>query len=162
MKCGICKRPLKTPRAILFGVGSVCAKRTVIRLDLFEFGNFPPFEGDILCKRNSKGKAFFNIPHSIVKHSPMGMEWGYGGSGPADFALNILCQFVEREEAEGLYQIFKWDFVAKIPEKGGVILREKIASWILKKRVILGGNQKGDSQWRTPLKLEQIENHTGI
>lgn len=27
----------------------------------------------------------------VVVHSPDGFEWGYGGSGPADLALAILC-----------------------------------------------------------------------
>src|SRR5512135_81505 len=26
----------------------------------------------------------------LVKHSPTGFSWGYGGSGPADLALSIL------------------------------------------------------------------------
>jgi len=29
------------------------------------------------------------LPH-IIRHSPTGMEWGYGGSGPADLARSIL------------------------------------------------------------------------
>jgi len=33
----------------------------------------------------------------VVRHSPMGMEWGYGGSGPADTALSILVDFLIRE-----------------------------------------------------------------
>ena len=27
----------------------------------------------------------------VVLHSPTGFGWGYGGSGPADLALSILC-----------------------------------------------------------------------
>lgn len=33
-----------------------------------------------------------NVPHLVAHHSPSGFEWGYGGSGPADLALNI-CQW---------------------------------------------------------------------
>ncbi len=33
-----------------------------------------------------------NVPHLGVHHSPSGFEFGYGGSGPADLALNV-CQF---------------------------------------------------------------------
>lgn len=29
----------------------------------------------------------------VVYHSPTGLEWGYGGSGPADMALTILSHF---------------------------------------------------------------------
>ena len=31
-----------------------------------------------------------NVPWTVVKNSPYGFNFGYGGSGPADFALNIL------------------------------------------------------------------------
>lgn len=31
----------------------------------------------------------------IARHSPTGMEWGYGGSGPSDLALS-LCVAVSR------------------------------------------------------------------
>ena len=49
-----------------------------------------------------------------VKHSPTGMEWGYGGSGPADTARSILMAVVVGKEIdEWMYQTFKWDFVAK-------------------------------------------------
>jgi len=49
----------------------------------------------------------------IVKHSPTGFNWGYGGSGPADLALSILADCVGLETAEKHYQRFKWDYVAK-------------------------------------------------
>jgi hypothetical protein len=45
---------------------------------------------DIILWRDKNGRACVNIPHSIIYHSPCGFEWGYGGSGPADLALNIL------------------------------------------------------------------------
>ena len=31
----------------------------------------------------------------IVRHSPTGMEWGYGGSGPSDTALSILADYLD-------------------------------------------------------------------
>ena len=31
----------------------------------------------------------------VVHHSPTGLEWGYGGSGPADTALSILADYFE-------------------------------------------------------------------
>lgn len=33
------------------------------------------------------------IVRQVVYHSPTGIEWGYGGSGPADMALTILSHF---------------------------------------------------------------------
>jgi hypothetical protein len=93
------------------------------------------FNSDIVCSRNEEGIQT-NVPWRIKKHSPTGMEWGYGGSGPADFALNILSVFIGQEEAErdGLYQLFKWDFVSSLPQEGGTIQREKILEWIEAKK----------------------------
>jgi hypothetical protein len=64
--------------------------------------------------------------HHVVLHSPSGFAWGYGGSGPADLALSILCDvFGERPRIKRLfwgdflahnhYQQFKWEFVATWP-----------------------------------------------
>jgi hypothetical protein len=87
------------------------------------------FSEDIICSRDADG-THTNVPRRVVRHSPAGFEWGYGGSGPADFALNILSVFIGQEKAEGLYQDFKWDFIASMPREGGVIPCEAILSWV--------------------------------
>lgn len=51
----------------------------------------------------------------IVKHSPDGFNWGYGGSGPSQLALAILLRFLPNHEALSHYQQFKWDVIAKLP-----------------------------------------------
>ena len=61
--------------------------------------------------KNPNGPAVPFV-QALVKHSPTGMEWGYGGSGPADLALNILALFVDPREAARLHQDFKWASVA--------------------------------------------------
>lgn len=73
------------------------------------------------------------LPHTLARHSPTGFAWGYGGSGPADLALNVLLLFVDAFEAEHLYQAFKWDFVA--PARPHTLLRATaIRAWIDTKR----------------------------
>ena len=47
-----------------------------------------------------------------VRHSPTGVEWGYGGSGPADLARSILWDHLGMEPSPDLYQAFKSAFVA--------------------------------------------------
>lgn len=42
-----------------------------------------------------------------VRHSPTGMNWGYGGSGPADLALSILWDHTGGPVAPAIYQKFK-------------------------------------------------------
>jgi hypothetical protein len=87
------------------------------------------FQVEIILRR-VKGYATANVPHAIVLHST-GFEWGYGGSGPADLALNILYAVTGNKElAMRHYQQFKWDFIAKVPTEGGVIKREDIINWL--------------------------------
>jgi hypothetical protein len=75
----------------------------------------------------------------VPVHSPTGLEWGYGGSGPADTALAILLDAtgesdllprsafrfplskraraaLKRTRSYVLYQRFKWEFVARLPK----------------------------------------------
>lgn len=60
------------------------------------------------------------LKQRIVCHSPDGFQWGYGGSGPADLALNMLFDYLLRTHCKGarcmavdLHQSFKWDFIAR-------------------------------------------------
>ena len=49
----------------------------------------------------------------LFNHSPCGFEWGYGGSGPAQLALAILCKVMHDDErAVRLHQPFKFRVVA--------------------------------------------------
>lgn len=91
----------------------------------------------------------FNIPRRHVDHSPSGWEWGYGGSGPADLALNILACFEDclvpvephlREvlwdgtsvhpEVWRLHQSFKRQFIQTMPREGGTIGGDTIRAFI--------------------------------
>jgi hypothetical protein len=98
------------------------------------------FKGDIVCSMNATGRHV-NIRQRIVRHSPTGFAWGYGGSGPADLALNILSVFIGQAAAETLYQDFKWEFIAPMPPHGGTIPRETILNWVREKR---DRKQQGD------------------
>ena len=48
---------------------------------------------DVVCRLEPDGTRRFNVPRRHVHHSPTGWRWGYAGSGPADFALNVLALF---------------------------------------------------------------------
>jgi hypothetical protein len=93
----------------------------------------PEFTGDIICSRDANGIRT-NVPRRIIKHSPDGFEWNYAGSGPADFALNILSVFIGQELAERFYQEFKFTFVAALPREGGTIRRDDILHWLEERR----------------------------
>jgi hypothetical protein len=50
----------------------------------------------------------------LVNHSPTGLEWGYGGSGPAQLALALLADHYADPVALDHYQDFKNDVVAAL------------------------------------------------
>lgn len=132
---------------------------------------FDPITGDIIVRRapaehtpeehNPRGrtpgerqppdnlprrKVVTNVPRTVVHHSPSGYEFGYGGSGPADLALNVLNLFAPpgadglrpvrcyrhaaSRTAWQLHQLFKWKFIGPLPEEGGVIPGTLIRAWI--------------------------------
>jgi len=92
----------------------------------------------------------------VVQHSQSGWEWGYPGSGCAEFALNILNLFVPpRRETGGEnfdetnpyepircfygecsyfawmnHQELKRDFIMNLPRAGGTIKGGEIRRWI--------------------------------
>lgn len=76
------------------------------------------------------GNALVDIPQRYVYHSPTGFEWGYGGSGPSDLALNILGLFVPAPEAWRLHHDYKRDVICRIPYEGGTLTAESVRQWI--------------------------------
>jgi hypothetical protein len=51
----------------------------------------------------------------VSNHSPTGFNWGYGGSGAAQFALALLMRYFPTPEAVKYYQKFKFGWVAGLP-----------------------------------------------
>ncbi len=59
----------------------------------------------------------------LRSHSPTGFQWGYGGSGPAQLALAILADHLgDDEQARELYQDFKLQVIARLPQEQGWVL----------------------------------------
>lgn len=75
------------------------------------------------------GGALVDIEQVFVVHAES-FEWGYGGSGPADFALNVLALFVPPPEAWHLHQRYKAAVIARLPRLGGTITAESVRAWI--------------------------------
>ena len=65
----------------------------------------------------------------IVRHSPVGPDWGYEGSGPADLALSILTDAVGAELADAFYTDFMADVIAHLRAAGDAIPRDEIVAW---------------------------------
>lgn len=134
-KCLRCGKPLSDPESLKRGYGPVCAKKLGLTAEVLEQAkddDVKPvgLKGAIFLTRNVKGEPVTNVTQRIVDRSPDGFEWGYGGSGPADLALNILSLVLPKRKAYELHQDFKWEFIATMPEKGGIIKKEDIIDWI--------------------------------
>ena len=68
-----------------------------------------------------------NVEHQLVRHSPDGFEWGYGGSGPADLARSIVGDLLEQADPiPADYQRVKSALIATLPEKGGEIFADQV------------------------------------
>jgi len=78
------------------------------------------------------GQKFDALKSLTVRtHSPTGFEWGYEGSGPAQLALAIMLEIVgDVETAQLLYQSFKRDVIARLPEREWVLTEENCIRWL--------------------------------
>lgn len=127
--CKVCKRPLKNEESIRQEIGPVRFAKIKASSETKETVPLPvpgEFEGNIVLTRDKKCNAMTNVPRSKIFHSPDGYEWGYPGSGPADLALNIPLLFVEESETYMLHQQFKTQFIASMPQEGGIIENKDI------------------------------------
>lgn len=77
-----------------------------------------------------------NPRYDIANHSPDGFECGYPGSGPAQLALALIADALGEQSADvalvrHLYQRFKFDVVAQLPQaRGWALDQESILDWI--------------------------------
>lgn len=71
-------------------------------------------EWAVTVEDSTVGKAVA-LAH-IDRHSPGGFSWGYAGSGPADLALAILADHLGWEPPEEIYQQFKDEVIAALPQ----------------------------------------------
>jgi hypothetical protein len=84
---------------------------------------------DVVLWRTLEGEAHASIPHA-ARHSPTGIEWGYGGSGPADLARSVLLALTDEQTANALYHRFLHEVVASVPEAGGVLRAADVRRWV--------------------------------
>ena len=72
---------------------------------------------------------------AVINHSPDGFNWGYGGSGAAQFALWLLSEFTDERTARTLYQIFKWEVIAKLPASDFTLRAVDVSAWLQAQKV---------------------------
>jgi hypothetical protein len=130
-KCRRCHRELKREPWRSKGIGKICERKESIDSEkaAAETGDIiVPYDGgDIFLERiasptydrsgqlsvmkHSCSGIKTNVQRIQTKHSPSGFNFGYGGSGPADTALNICLMFTDEKTASKIYQSFKWKFL---------------------------------------------------
>jgi hypothetical protein len=80
----------------------------------------------------------------VLRHSPDGFDYGYGGSAPADLARSILVDFFDLGDAPDLlpvsYQRFKWQLVAGADGSADSleISGTTITAWVRRERSAVG------------------------
>lgn len=107
-----------------------------------------PIAEGVTFYRDKAGTKHTNVPRLVIDHSPDGYEWGYGGSGPADFALNIVENVLRHLKYNGprqigfdgqgscfdlsyrLHQDFKWRYIATAENKKNHISLATIIEFI--------------------------------
>ncbi len=87
---------------------------------------------------------------AVFNHSPTGFSWGYGGSGPAQLALAILLEFTDRGTAVNLYQTFKWEVIANLPQEDFKVEID-VDGWIRKNQALQSEESESN---RTPEMLQ--------
>lgn len=103
----------------------------------FKFERVPDGRKDLDGKPSTRtlvtGPGAEPLRQQFVVHSPDGFEWGYGGSGPGDLALNLLGVLVPPPEAWRLHHEFKRLFIAPLPDSGGSLTVQDIRAWLHQK-----------------------------
>lgn len=143
--CRVCGRELTDAESVKRGIGPDCwrmvEKGVLDNEDSDDTQYVPPLaNGDIPLKMvtTAARREVFVVgigKRYIVRHSPTGLRWGYGGSGPSDLALNVLMHVTgDYAFADKHYQAFKAMFITRVHPDGGILNRGHIDSWVAKAR----------------------------
>lgn len=157
--CNRCGKALTNPASIAAHIGPICRGRIrgdkMHTEDLTDFRLDIPLEQGIVLRRVGE-TVYTNVPHLVTHHSPTGFEFGYGGSGPADLALNIVEAILKASGYQGermkcydgncfkkafeLHQMFKREFIAGIDrDNGGEIPYSVAEKWVTDRIVVEEG-----------------------
>lgn len=94
-------------------------------------GDYETREIYVAGKRLNPGPS-----QKVWNHSANGFNWGYGGSGPAQFALALLMKYVDSETAQKYYHQLKFGFIATLPQSDfeGIYNLRQIMTDVLNKK----------------------------
>ena len=91
---------------------------------------------NIICKRDeSKRAVVIGVKQDWDWRSEGGFEWGYRGTGPQGFALNILLAATgDRDFAYRHHMRFLDEVVSLIPEAGEVLYADEVLKCVARYR----------------------------
>lgn len=98
--------------------------------------------GNTILVQRDGGEEHLGLHNKEINHSPDGLNWGYLGSGPAQSAYALLCDYflhvrnLPENQALGLarvlYQDFKTLCISRLPQGENWELDENVVQQILK------------------------------
>lgn len=97
-----------------------------------------------IVQRDSRGAHCSVLPDEgriyplkhLLRHSPDGFEFGYGGSGPSDLARSIVGDLLgEKDPKPALYRPVTHRLVAQIEGDGPVFISEDLVRLAMSERV---------------------------
>lgn len=158
--CQICGHELTDPQSVRLGIGPICRAKEATENDFAQDAEnckdnliSEPLNPNGLVLRRDDNGVWTNIPHIVIHHSPTGFEFGYGGSGPADLALNVVEILLHQlnhngprmkcfdgtcfELAYSLHQDFKWTFISQCPREGVRLPYETIKDWVTERMEVI-------------------------
>lgn len=135
--CFKCGRALKRQPWANLGIGPICQKKVDAERDshfaqtediveTYDGGAIfierlpmirEDFAGNLHALVDTATGVRTNVQPLDMKKSPTGFNYGYGGSGPSCFALNVMLMFCkDADDAWKIYQDFKRKFVEPAPQ----------------------------------------------
>jgi len=92
-RCCYCNAPLDAIRLCPSkdNAGRFCKRASGDQTRYYE-GRFSRGETSVVVQ-DEQGERPLPLRLDVRRHSPTGHAWGYGGSGPSQLALDILCEF---------------------------------------------------------------------
>lgn len=87
--------------------------------------------GDVVVLNNGDAGKALDPRYDLRNHSPTGFAWGYGGSGPAQLALAMLCDATGDDElAQKYYQEFKFEVIAGLDRDHWTLDADFVTGWV--------------------------------
>lgn len=98
---------------------------------VYHGGRHPSGRAYVTVRQPGERATLLRWRLELYRHSPTGLEWGYGGSGPAQLALALLADATGDENlAISAHQEYKSAVVAGLSQAGWTLSRSQVLAWV--------------------------------